>query len=237
MYKEEELNNHKIIAMIIGLGLLTILIIFLYHLSNKNYENAKIDSTKNYIYARDSVYSGQYKNIPYINVKGDTAAKYNDEILQIEQEFASVPDNRIGFVFNKSNEILSLSIKIVYYDKDYPQPIVTFKTYILNLKTKKAYTKKQIYEDYGVNDALIEKSIEKKFKKMYRDVVKKGYVDSNECDYECFLKWRNVDNYLDDVELYIEYNDLIVFKGFATESIFGEEEYFDDNDFKFEVER
>lgn len=236
MYMSENINNKQIIIMIVALIIFLLFVILIYFFSNRGYEKTKIDKEKDYIYKKTSTYSDEYKHIPYINVEGETAKKYNQEIAKIEEEFASLPDNRVGFVFNKSSHILSLSIKLVdYYTADH-HPRTTFKTYLLNLKTKGAYTKEEIYKDFGVDDEMIRKSMEKRFKEMYEGVIKEKYVDPNYCDYNCFLSWRNVDDYLSGAELYIENNALIVFRGFKVESVFGEENYFQNKDFKFKIE-
>lgn len=235
-YMNEDISRKQIFIMIFFFFILILMVIGIYFLSHSNYEKVKIDKDKDYIYRKQSPYTGEYVNIPYINIKGDAAKKYNQEIMQLEKEFASLPENRVGFVFNKSNHILSLSIKLVdYYTADH-HPRTTFKTYILNLKTKRAYTKEEIYKRYGVDDEVVRKSMEKQFKKLYQAVVKEKYVDPNYCDYSCFLAWRNVENYLDGAQLYIENNALIVFRGFKVESVFGEEKYFQNKDFKFKIE-
>lgn len=235
MYINENISNKQIIGLIIGFFFLIILAIIIHNLSSPNYESAKIEEDKEYVYKKETEEEGKDKNIPYLNVKGEDAKKINQEIAKIEEDFASLLENKIGFTFNKSGHILSLSIKMVNYYTEFSRPVTSFKTYNINLKTKKIYTKEEIYKDYGVDDKIISKSIEKKFRKMYKSVVKEGYIDSNYCDYNCFLKWRGVSNYLDDVELYIENRGLIAFRGFLTESVFGEENYYKSSDFKFEI--
>lgn len=236
MYGSEKISNAKIILLLIGFAFLIVLTVVIYHLSNKNYEKAKVDTTKNYVYKREGSYSGRDKNLPFINVEGDDAKKMNQEIAKLE-EFANLPDNKVGFVFNKSGPILSICIKLIDYYTANNHPVTSFQTYNLNLETKKVYTKEEIYRDYEVHDSDISKSIEKNFKKMYEDVVEEGYLDSDFCDYDCFLKWRGVENYLDGAKLYIENQTLTVFRGFLTESLFGEERYFSSKDFKFVVSK
>jgi len=69
----------------------------------------------------------------------------------------------------------------------------------------------------------------------YSDIVKEKYYTTNECSYECFLKYRGVSNYLDYVSYYVRDGKLIAFKTFIAHSIFGEEEYFNDKSFEFEI--
>ncbi len=237
MYKEEKISNKKIILLLAFLFFLIVIAIFFYVFFDKNYENAKVDPNKNYVYRKSSEYSDRYKSIPYINVEGDYAKKINTEIEMLEENYASLPDNKIGFVFNKSGPILSICIKIVDCYTNSNHSSTFFKTYILNLETKNEYTKEEIYRDYEVDNDFIANSLDKQFQKMYQEVVEEGYLDSDYCDYTCFLQWRGVDHYLDGAQLYIENRTLTVFRGFLTESIFGEEEYFEDRHFKFVVSK
>lgn len=235
MYMNENISSKQIIAMLIGFSIFILFIVAVYYFSKpKTYFSAKIDPTLDFVYQKESDYSGENKKIPYLNVIGEDADQINEEIFSLEESFASVSENRIGFIFNKSDHILSLAIKMIYYD-EYKRPLVKFQTYIIDLITKKRYTDEDIYKKYQITPEVVRLSVEKKFRKMYEDVTKGGYVDGNECKYECFLSWRGVNDYLEGVKFYIENERLLVLKGFATESIFGEEEYFQKEDFKFEV--
>ena len=49
------------------------------------------------------------------------------------------------------------------------------------------------------------------------------------------MKWRGVTKYLDHVSYYVRDGKLIAFKSFIAHSIFGEEEYFTDKSFEFEI--
>ncbi len=237
MYMQENFSKGKIFLFIIGLLLLGVIMIALYLLSKPtSYENAKIDKSKNYVYLKESNFTSQDKHIPYINVKGKTAKRYNEEIEKLEEEFAVISENKIGYTFNKSKNILSLSIKMVDY-LNFGHPSTKYKTYIINLENQKAYTKEEIYRDYQVNDKKVKEIIKKGFQKMYKEEVKKKYIDSNECDYKCFLTWRGVEDYLDGAQLYIQNRQLVVFRGFDTESIFGEEQYFNDSHFQFAISK
>ena len=235
MYMNENISSKQIIVMLVGFSIFILFIIAVYYFSRpKTYQFAKIDPSLDFVYQKESEYSGENKKIPYLNVIGEDALRINDEIASLEESFASVSENRIGFVFNKSDRILSLAIKMIYYD-EYKRPLVKFQTYIIDLVTQKCYTDEEIYKNYEISKEVVRRSIQKKFESIYNDVTKGGYVDSNECDYQCFLKWRGVDDYLTGSKFYIENKRLIVFRGFSTESIFGEEEYFKKEDFKFEV--
>ena len=98
----------------------------------------------------------------------------------------------------------------------------------------------QLYEfniSRGAKQALTEliKTIETKFRNYYNEEVKEGYLTAKECDYTCFLKYREVSNYLDDVEYYINNKNLVAYRPFATKSIFSEEEFYKEETFAFQI--
>ena len=63
----------------------------------------------------------------------------------------------------------------------------------------------------------------------------KGYIEEMECDYTCYLGYRGVTDYLEDINYYIKDGKLVVYKPFIYSSIFGEEEYFTEDSFIFEL--
>ena len=75
--------------------------------------------------------------------------------------------------------------------------------------------------------------IENTFKEYYDDLVKKGYYEPTECNYDCFLGYRDITNYLDNVQYYVKNGDLIAYRPFVFYSIFGDEEYFKTKHFEF----
>ena len=70
---------------------------------------------------------------------------------------------------------------------------------------------------------------------MYKDEVAQGYMEEAECNYECYLGYRGVDDYLSELNYYIKDGKLVVYKPFIYSSIFGEEEYFNEDSFIFPI--
>ena len=64
-------------------------------------------------------------------------------------------------------------------------------------------------------------------------MVNQNYFSQEECNYDCFLKYRNVSNYLDNVNYYVKDGKLYVYKPFVIYSIYDEEEYFTEDSYKF----
>ena len=90
-------------------------------------------------------------------------------------------------------------------------------------------------ELFGQDYKTVEKIIENKLKYYYADEVKTGYITKAECNYNCFLKLRHIDNYLDGVCFYIKSGSLIAYRPFIIHSILGEEKYYKNETFEFPI--
>ena len=111
--------------------------------------------------------------------------------------------------------------------------MIYFKSYNINLKTLELYSNDQLMNLFGINDySDVESVIASTFENYYDDIVNKGYYHREECDYDCFLLYRGIEDYLSDISYYVRDGNLIVFKPFQPYSIFGEEEYFTDKSFE-----
>jgi len=255
MYINENINNKQIICLIIGFFFLIILAIIIHNLSSPNYESAKIEEDKE---SNSTLYLVMSNKIFIANLK-DSYTRIQTIAHECLHSIQSKKLLWFNFIFSNIYLIYFFLITILAIFKVLPYKMVFLSVFIVfsliyyavrtylemdamikarflakeYMEEIKISKQEEIYKDYGVDDKIVSKSIEKKFRKMYKSVVKEGYIDSNYCDYNCFLKWRGVSNYLDNVELYIENRGLIAFRGFLTESVFGEENYYKSSDFNF----
>lgn len=228
-------NSKKIpIAISISIGLIVFIILFSYFQNNNsNYNNLKEDNTKSLVFTINSKENGKYYiNVPYVNIAGSLGKSINEDIDSYMQDFMDNDQLISSYQYTINGKVLSLVIKTVDYDVK-NVPLVYFKTYNINLEDLVLLTDDDLLAIYNITSENVESIIEKKFAYWYKDIIKEGYLDEEECDYDCFLDYREVDNYLDDISYYIENGNLIVFKPFVFYSIFGEENYFKEDDFKF----
>lgn len=200
---------------------------------NDNYNNIKEDKNNYLVYTK---YEKKYKiysmYVPYVNIDSEVAKSVNEDIDLFVSEFVSSKRAMISYDYDINGIILSLVVKIVDYDTKYaPQPY--FRTYNINLNTLDLLSDEALLNYFNVTDSDVETAIEKQFNYYYDKIVEKGYYNEKECNYKCFLKYREVDNYLDRINYYIDDGNLIVYKPFVFYSVFGEEEYFKDKHFKF----
>ena len=233
------IKDKKIVPFIISVLLFLIFIIaFAVNKNNaNNYGDLKQDKNKYLVYTKyedkDNIYQ---KEIPYINMKKDIIKEVNQDIYLFCNDYKNKEKSVISYEYDINGIILSVVLKIVDNETEYA-PEVYFKTYNINLDTEEVISDDSLLEFFDVDTSIVNNKIDVGFRNFYKDVTDRGYVDSLECDYSCFLNYRGVDNYLDDVCYYVENGSLVVFKPFIFYSVFGEEKYFSDDDFKFVISK
>ena len=228
-------DNSKRIVIIIGSIILITLVIILSSLSrsNENFKRIKQNKNNYLVYSKVEQDDNKYpKYVPYINIKGDIVEQVNQDIDNFVDNYVNSEKALITYEYNISGIILSVVVKVANYEKDYA-PEVLYRSYIINLNTLKLISDQSLLDFFEINEKEVSTIIENKFKEYYTELVKEGYYIPEECNYECFLKYRNVSNYLDNVNYYVKNGDLIAYRPFVFYSIFGDEEYFKEEHFEF----
>ncbi len=225
-------NNKPILLLLLSI-LLIIFIIFYVIVKSyySNYNYLKEDKKEYLVYTR---YNQNNIEVPYINVKSNNIQSINNEIVNYCNKYSHIENIQISYEYDISGKYLSLIINILNEDAEYG-PEVNFKTYIIDLKSKKIIKDKELLEMFNVSLDTVSEKIKGQLEEYYNDEVKEGYLEKEECNYECFLKYRDINNYLDDIEYAIKGGKLVVFKPFKFKSIYGEEEFFNDSHFEFEI--
>ena len=237
--KFKKMDNSKKIPIVIGMSLVLIVFIIVYSLNKNNgvdFEVVKEYSDKEIVYTADTIEIDELFHIyvPYVNIKGTSIILINEDIKSYIDEFTNKKMVIVTYEYTVNGKVLSLVIKTVDYGDEDTGPVAYFKTYNINLKTNELVSDEELLSAYNVNLADVSSAIEKQFKYWYKELNKEGYFEED-CDYECFLEYREVDDYTEDVSYYIEKGKLIAFKPFVVYSIYGEEDYFTENDFKFTI--
>ena len=234
--KEMDISTKK--KLVIGLAVICIgLIITYYFTSNRRVDYSKIkkENNKNMVYTISSKTDEKIfiKEIPHLNLNFEFVDNINNDVNTYVSSLQDTSHATISYDYNINGDVLSYVIKMINYDYEVG-PKIYFKGYNINLKKKKIITDQELLDLFGYNVEDVEKSIEKGFKSYYKDMLKKGYYDSEECDYDCFIhSYRDVENYLDDVVLYVKGGKLYAYKPFSFYSILGDEEYFKEKHFMF----
>lgn len=234
--KFNQMDNSKKIPIIIGVSFVLIIIIIVLSVSINNtsaYKYLKEDNNKGLIYTIDYTSNDLYRvEVPYVNINGSFGKSINEDIDSYVSDYINSEKLVLSYDYNINGKVLSLVIKVVNYNtKNIPE--VYFKTYNINLEDQVLLSDEDLLSIYGLTSEDVEASIENKFNYWFKQVIKKGYINEEECDYDCFLNYRDVENYLDDIAYYIDKGKLVCYKPFVFYSIFGEEAYFKEEDFKF----
>lgn len=235
----KSIRSEKILTITIATVLILLILLFAYQRNNNlNYNNIKKEKSLPLIYTKytnENKSNVQYpKSIPEVNIDHPAIDKINKQIIEFCDEYTQKEKSVINYEYDINGIFLSLVIKISDNEMEYA-PEVYFRTYNINLEETQAVSNTYLLGMYDIDEKEVETKIESQLKKYYAQEVKKKYFATEECSYECFLTWRGIENYLDGVQYYIKDGKLIAFKPFIVHSIFGEENYFKEEHFEFEI--
>lgn len=229
-------NTQKTFAIICAtIAIAIIIFVFSQKKNNENYNNIKQDKNNYIVYTKYQDRSTEYpKDIPYVNLKAEVFEEVNKDIYSFCQGYMNSKKSVITYEYDINGIILSLVVKVINNEVSYaPEPY--FRTYNINLETEEVIANDALLQFFNVTNSTVENKIKRQLQSYYKDIVKAKYYTSAECSYDCFLKWRGINKYTDYVSYYVRDGKLIAYKTFIAHSIFGEEEYFDDTHFEFEI--
>ncbi len=229
-------NKNLTVPLIVIITFLLVVfnVYFYINRSTINTDYYSIKETNNLIvYTR---YTKTYKEItttvPYINLKKDIIGNLNEDIREMANNYLKNNENVITYDYKISGDILSVVMQINCYDEALPQ--VIFRTYNINLKEERMLSDSDILDLYGIEESFVSDKIKERFEDFFKDERDKKIFDE-ECDYKCFLYMRGIDNYTDNIYYYIEDAKLYVYKEFNIYSIYNEEKYYQNTDFKIKI--
>ena len=226
--KQKNVESQNIIYLRIGMVMAGILIfaLLIYGLTkinaNNPYAKLKEKSSENFVYP---AYSDDTQKIPYVNIRG--FEKLNKEIENLTAKYKGKSNATISYKYNINGIVLSLIISIMHDTDEVPKLI--FKSYNINLDTEGVIIDNQLLKYYGIDTNTVDKKVQAKFQEHYIKEVKKGYIVKEECNFDCYLSLRG--NYK-AYSYYVENGNLYAYVPFDAYSIYAEEEYFKDKDFK-----
>ena len=193
-----------------------------------NYNSIKENKSKDLVY---TVNKSEKVEIPYININSSNISLVN---LDIRQYCSQFNDAKVSYEYYISGKYLTLLITVLEeYDDSLPN--LYFQTYNIDLKRKAYINDEYLLKYFNVTEDYVSAKIYNTFLDYYNEEVEKGYVSSKECSFDCFLKYRQVEDYLDSVVYGIKDGQLYAFKPFTYISILGEENYFTEKSFYFQI--
>lgn len=228
-YGKKEIYTMAIISIIL------IALFAYYQYNSKNYNYLKEDKGEYIVYTKTAETSTKYtKEIPYLNMKSNNMKSINSQIQQFGNKYLNIEKSILNYEYNINGDILSLILKAASYENNnYPE--VEFLSFNINLETEEVIDDETLLSYYGIDSNYVSERIEKQFKVYYSELVQEKYFASKECNFNCFLDVRNVKSYLKNIEYYIDGGSLYAYKPFLVVSIYGEENYFTEEDFVFAI--
>ena len=228
----------KLLPWIVLIILIALLVwYYLYKNYYSNYNYIKKDTDQYLVYTKaTSTNKQRLKNeIPEININSQDADLVNEAIETYASSFLENKDNLMVYDSQLNGQVLSVLLKMLDYSSGYSFPDTSFHTYNFNLNDQTVMSNEEILNLFNVTEDTVRAKIQEQFEFFYKDEVSKNYIVPQECDYECFLKWRNIEDYMDSVYYYIENGKLYAYRPFNIYSVYGEEEYFTDESYKIYI--
>lgn len=234
--KKLDIQTKKILIICLSIFLIIFLFVYVYvRNQSENYNDIKLKKGNFLIYTKYEKSNTNYPvYVPYVNIKGDVIKKVNSDIDVFLGEFLRSKRCRVLYEYNISGIILSLVVKVIDYNTEYA-PRAYFRSYNINLSTLEVISDDSLLDFFETDLNSVEALITNQFKYYYQELIEKEYFHIEECNYNCFLKYRDVSNYMDNVVYYVKDGDLIAYKPFVFHSLYGEENYFKEEDYKFMI--
>lgn len=202
---------------------LVLLVCYAFYRKNlENYNRLKIDKEKNLVYTISKKKYGFYKQYkPFVNINGELGDVINKDI---EDYMSNFKEENIGstYEYNLSGEILSLIIKVEDHSYVESATIYYYRSYNINLKNSEIIDNDKLFSYYDLNNEQVLSILNKKIEDYYNKSVNEGYVDSDTCNYNCFLEGKFLTEDMDDVEYYVKKGKLYAYKPFTYVSIDGD---------------
>lgn len=174
--------------------------------------------------------------MPTIVIDSMDAKKVNEEITSDFNVATRGRNSSFNYQYSVNDKYFSVVTitHVVDADTGYTYPI--FKTYNFSLETKDLVSDEELLNDFDKTDTDISLSLENKMKEYYQGELDKLYLNKSECDYSCFLERRKITSYVDDNYLYVENNKLKFFHSFMIFSNIGEEKFYENETFLFNID-
>lgn len=150
-------------------------------------------------------------SVPKLNYQSEDIVNLNNYISSLYESVNENDDMKISYKKYSSSNYISLVFKVTTLNTNG----IDARKYIVSVVDKNNLTilnKEQIAEIFGYNLSYINGKITLQLRKFYNDEIKKEYIDSNECNFECYLSdYRKIDNLENFYYLSIEKGKLIAY--------------------------
>lgn len=183
-----------------------------------------------YYMFRNPVETKDEKNgskLPYINISGKDTDAINKYLEDLYKNYSNDKKSKLTYKTEKYKNIISLLVSIDEFNNETNE---TIRKYLgFNVKEDGTFIdKEEMAELFGYSLEEIVDKVDKKLNEYYQDEAIEGYIDSNECSYNCYLSYaRGINNILNEISLVIENGKLTVYINLSKDDINGDKEYFE----------
>lgn len=227
-------NNKKpFIFLLIAL----ILFIISITLSRCSYSSKydKVIKNGDYVFTQSTkkVKDGIDSNLPYINLDGKEIKKANEDIISLYYSVINSVDGQMYYEYSIKNSFLSLLITVQTNEDGGDFTNTSFIVYNIDMENKKILSNDQFMNLNSVSLDEINTILTNQMEDYYNLEISKGYIDSNICDFDCYLEQRNF--VLDsNFSIYLDPNNkILVYKNFNLGFEFGTDNAAPKNPFEF----
>lgn len=233
------IEEHKKIIIICTILLLLTVCLFLMQTITSHTSNHKTVRGNDFVYTKETNTSktGKISYLPVINLDFDGVSNYNTAIEKAYESSIAIEDNIVTYQYVVEKNILFLLIKFVYYDEKTKGLETIYKSFNIDLKNGKLLLNDDILKRFGYTNKDVSYSVEKTLRQYYKEGEKKMYIDTNMCDFSCFLYNHliNKENLSGAVSLYFENNELVIYRPFILNSVLDDKKVFPPNAFQMKI--
>jgi len=206
MRKKKNMNNEKV-YLLVAIILLVCVFIYGIYLLTKNDNDILLDNTKSIVYTS---YENKDldKSVPTINVK-KVSNEVNNDISKLVTPYLNKNNNKVSYKYQVNGNILSLIVIVEDYEVEGTLD-VKFTSYNIDLVKLKILSNEEVLKMFDLDINYIDKVLNDKFKILYNDTLNSNSI-SKSISYDEYLNMHNINNFKDNVYLYINNSKLNVY--------------------------
>lgn len=229
----------NVVVLIVLVLILIVLFLIDIILGNKK-DSIKTVQNYDYVYtleksrAKDAE---KVSSLPQINLHFDSIAPINEEIMELYYHVIEEKKSEFTYEYIWKENLLFLNLKIYFYDEGNQDMETRYISYIIRTNDGVLLSNQEALEILGYPTNIISNTLQKKMLSYYNEAVSKGYIPKEECDFNCYLKWRDMVNIDEGASLFWKDGKLVMYRGFSLHSIYEDDSVFDKDPFVFALEK
>ena len=208
------MNKKQIILVVIGVAI--IIALSIYHFSR---DIRTVDRT------------GESK-LPEINISSNDSQTINQYLKDLYENYTADGKSNFNYTYDTYENKISILVDIDIYDEHLDNYKKKYLGFNIDKDTGQFIDKEEVANLFGYELTKIIEVANNRLNDYYEKESKSGYVDNNECNFECYLSYvRGITNIYDNIELVIKDKKLILYLNFEIDDFSSDKDYFDSLDY------